>query len=179
MSAHTRLREYGTIAVVVGAGAVAVGSGVAPAETGRAAPKKITPSGVGGVKLGKTYIQLRRQNLIGRIRRGCELGGPNTRAARLKAPLKGGVNFTLTKPRRVTQITITGGAKARGVGIGAKIRAIKDAFPKAKVDRSTEGTFLLTLVKVPKDGGGRLQFGVDTRTKRTTVIGIPGIAFCE
>jgi hypothetical protein len=170
---------FGTIAAVVGVGAVVIGSGVAPAETGHAAPKKITPSGVDGVKIGKLHADLRRQGLVGRIRRGCELGGPNTRSARLLAPLKGSVNYTLSKPRRVVDISIRGGARARGVGIGAKIPAIKAAFPKAKVDHGTEQVFGITLVRIPPGGGGRIQFAVDTTTKRTTLIGVPRIAFCE
>ena len=116
---------------------------------------------------------------MGKIRRGCELGGPNTRSAPLRPPLEGQVNFTLKTPRRVTDITVRGGAKARGVGIGDTIADIKDAYPKAKVDHSTDRTFELTLVRVPKDGGGRLRFGVSTKTKKVTLIGVPFIAFCE
>ena len=163
----------------MGAGVVAVVPAGAPAHTGLAAAKTITPSGVGGVKLGKTYKQLRQQGLVKRIRKGCELGGPNTRSAGLRAPLRGQVNFTLNSPRKVTDITVVGGAKARGVGIGAKIPAIKAAYPQAKVDHRTDRVFQLTLVKIPKNGGGKLQFGVSTITKRVTVIGIPFIAFCE
>jgi hypothetical protein len=146
---------------------------------GASSPKHITPSGVGGVKLGKTYRQLHNRHLIGSIRHGCELGGPNTRTARLRAPLKGSVNFTLTTPRKVTDITIRRGATAHRVGIGATIAQIKAKFPKAKVDHSTDQTFLLTLVRIPKSGGGRLMFAVDTKTHKTTLIGIPIIAFCE
>ena len=139
----------------------------------------ISSKGVGGVKLGKTYKALHDAGLIGKIHHGCELGGPNTRAANLKAPLKGSVNFTLKAPRKVTDITIRGGATARGVGIGARIKAIKVAFPKAKVDHSTDDTFELTLVRVPKSGGGKLMFAVSTKTHRTTLIGVPSIGFCE
>jgi hypothetical protein len=140
---------------------------------------KITPSGVGGVKIGKTYKQLHDAGLIGKIHHGCELGGANTRSANLKAPLKGQVNFTLKSPRKVTDVTINGGAKARGVGIGDKIAQIKAKFPKAKVDHSTDHTFELTLVRIPKNGGGKMVFGVSTKSKRVTVIGVPFIAFCE
>src|SRR3954453_2625095 len=118
----------------------AVTTTTALAATQAAAPK-ITSKGVGGVKLGKTYKALHDAGLIGKIHAGCELGGPNTRSANLKAPLKGQVNFTLHSPRKVTDITVRGGATARGVGIGAKIKAIKAAFPKAKVDHSNEDTF--------------------------------------
>ena len=31
----------------------------------------------------------------------------------------------------------------------------------------------------PKNGGGKLQFAVDTKTHRVVLIGIPLIAFCE
>lgn len=154
--------------------------GAAPAETAHSsAPRKITASGVDGVRLGETYTALRRRHLVGRIQHGCEFGGPNTRSARLRAPLKGLVDFTLRSPRRVTDIAVQGGATARGVGIGATIPQIKAAFPKARVDHSTDTVFGVTLVKIPKGHGGRLQFGVDTRTGKAVVIGIPFIAFCD
>ena len=140
---------------------------------------KVTPEGVGKLKLGMKHKRARELGLVGRIRQGCELGGPDTRAARLKPPLKGSVNYTRNNPRRVRDITITGGAEARGVGIGDRIRDIKDAYPKAKVDHSTDETFELTLVKIPRDGGGKLRFGVSTKTDKITLIGVPYIAFCE
>jgi len=163
----------------------AVGVGTAPAHRGTpvtatvAPAAKITPTGVGGVKLGATFSQLRAQHLVGPIHKGCELAGPNTRSASLLAPLKGGVDFTMSTPRKVVDISIRGGATARGVGIGATIAQIKAAFPKAKVDHSTEQTFAITLVRIPKNGGGRLQFAVDTMTHRVTLIGVPAIPFCE
>ncbi len=140
---------------------------------------KITPAGVGKVRLGDAYAALRAQHLVGKIRKGCQLAGPNARSAALLGPLKGGVDFTMSTPRKVSDISIRGGATARGVGIGATIARIKSAFPKAKVDHSTDHTFGITLVRIPKSGGGRLQFGVDTTTHKVTLIGVPFIAFCE
>src|SRR4051812_34143921 len=96
--------------VVSAVAALALGPGAAIA----AAPKKITPAGVGQVKLGKTFKQLRQQGLVGKLRKGCELA-PNTHTARLRSPLRGAVNFTQSNPRKVTDVTIRGGAKARGV----------------------------------------------------------------
>ena len=174
MNPSPRLRTLLSTAAIV-----AVGAGGATAASLQSAAVKITPSGVGAVKLGKTYKSLHDAGLIGKIHHGCELGGANTRSANLKAPLKGQVNFTLHSPRKVTDITINGGAKARGVGIGDKIADIKAAFPKAKVDHSTDHTFELTLVRIPKNGGGKMIFGVSTKTKRVTTIGVPFIAFCE
>ncbi len=72
-----------------------------------------------------------------------------------------------------------GGAKARGVGIGATIAQIQSAFPQATIDHSTEQLFGITLVKVPKSGGGRIQFAVDVDTDKTTLIAVPHLAFCE
>jgi hypothetical protein len=173
-------RTLGAAAALASIGVVAIGTAGAAGEPASApAPKKITPAGVGQVNLGKTHRRLRAQGLVGRLRRGCELGGPNTRSARLRPPLRGSVGYTLTNPRKVTDIVIRGGARARGVGIGDTIPEIKDAFPRARVDRSTEEVFGITLVKIPKNGGGRLQFAVDVDTKKVDLIGIPFIAFCE
>ena len=72
-----------------------------------------------------------------------------------------------------------GGAKARGVGIGATIPQIQSAFPQANIDHSTEQLFGITLVKIPKTGGGRIQFAVDVDTDKTTLIAVPNVAFCE
>jgi hypothetical protein len=160
--------------------AIGLAPAIPPGEARHAAAaKKITPAGVGQVKLGKTFAELRAAGLIGRKRPGCELGGADQRFARLKAPLKGTVDLTLSSPRKVKRVTVRGGAKARGVGIGASVAEIKTAFPKAKVDHNTEQVFGITLVKIPKDGGGRIQFAVDVKTKKTTRIGVPNIAFCE
>jgi len=158
------------------AGCVALAVGVGDAV---ATGPKITPAGAGAVKLGATYSQLRARHLVGPIGKGCELAGPNARAASLTAPLKGSVDFTMSTPRKVVDISLRGGATARGIGIGATIPQIKAAFPKAKVDHSTDHTFALTLVRIPKNGGGKLQFGVDTKTHRVVLIGVPLIAFCE
>src|SRR3954447_1117512 len=174
MNSSPRLRTALSTAAIV-----ALGAGAATAASVQSAAVKITPSGVGAVKIGKTYKTLHDAGLIGKIHHGCELGGANTRSANLKAPLKGQVNFTLHSPRKVTDITVRGGATARGVGIGAKIKAIKAAFPKAKVDHSTDDTFEITIVRIPKNGGGKLTFGVRTKSKRVTLIGVPFIAFCE
>jgi hypothetical protein len=170
MNSHRLVQLVGTSAAVLGAGtALALAAGT----------PKITAAGVGKVKLGKTYTELHDKGLIGKIRPGCNNAGPNTRGAKLKAPLKGQVNFTLKDPRTVTDITINAGAKARGVGIGNTIPEIKAKFPKAKVDHSTDSVFELSLVRVPKSGGGKLMFGVSTKTHKVTLMGVPFIAFCE
>src|SRR5947207_2357636 len=104
-----------TLCALLAVASVLVAAAVAIAVT----TATINATGAGGVKIGKTYRALHHKRLLGRIRHGCELGGPNTRSARLRAPLHGLVNFTLSSPRKVTDITVTGGARtARGIGIG-------------------------------------------------------------
>src|SRR3954462_10050051 len=162
MNPYRVLQIAGTSAAVAAAGAALAFGASSP---------KITPAGAGKVKLGDGYKSLRSRGLVAKIKPGCELGGPNTRSARLKKPLLGSVNFTLKAPRKVTDVQIEGGAKARGVGVDATIKQIKAKFPKAKVNHSTDDTFALTLVQVPKGGGGKITFGVSTETHRTVVIG--------
>jgi hypothetical protein len=168
----------GTALVAVSAASVQA-SAASSTTASAAAAAQITPTGVGAVKLGATQTSLHARHLVGMLIKGCELSGPNARSARLTALLKGSVDFTLTAPRKVTDITVTGGAKARGVGVGAHIPAIKAAFPKAKVDHSMDQMFGLTFVTIPRNGGGRLQFGVSTQTHKVTRIGIPFIPVCE
>ena len=156
------------VAVLAATGAVALAASAA----------RVTPAGVGAVKLGKTYTALRAAGLLGKLRPGCELAGPNTRSAPLRAPLRGSVDLTRRSPRRVARIVVNRGAAARGVGIGATSAAIRAAFPKVVFDRSTEATFGIILARVPA-GGGRLEFAVDAKTKRVTLIGVPAIGFCE
>jgi hypothetical protein len=160
-------------ALLAVAASVLIGGAVAYA----AAPA-ITGDGVGDVELGAKASELRQAGLIGRLRHGCELA-PHTRTAKLKAPLEGEVNFTLTTPRRADNILVSGGAKASGVGIGSSKHAIKTAFSHVKFDHGTEDVFGITLAKVPKSDGGKFQFAVDVATKKVTLIGVPFIAFCE
>jgi hypothetical protein len=178
MHIHKRLHIATTTAVL----GLAVGVAAATADTSdHPGAQRITADGVGGVELGDTFKSLHRRDLVGKLRHGCELGGPNTRSAKLRSPLEGSVDFTLNNPRRATNITVTEGGAARGVGIGDSIRDIKKQFERAKVDHSTDHTFGITLVRVPKKHGHgtRFTFGVSTKSKHVQLIGIPFIAFCD
>jgi len=168
-----------TLTALVATGALAVGPSADSQQTARATAKKVTADGVGQVKLGMTFREAREKRLIGRLRPGCEFGGPETRSARLRLPLRGFVDFTLTKPRKIDNILVTRGARARGVKVGDRIRDIKDAYPGAKVNKDTEDVFGIWLVRVPKRAGGRITFSVPVATKRIDAIGVPFIPFCE
>ena len=171
-------RTWAVMAGLLLAGAGAIGA-AAEEPTARIAAKRITGEGVGQVKLGMTHKQLREQGLVGKLQPGCELGGPETRSARLRSPLRGQVDYTLTTPRRVTNIAVTRGARARGVKVGDRIRDIREAYDEVKVNRKTEEVFGVWLVRVPKRAGGRITFSVPVATKRIDVIDVPFIPFCE
>jgi hypothetical protein len=47
------------------------------------------------------------------------------------------------------------------------------------VHHSTEDVFSVTLVVVPKSGGGRISFTVPLSTHRINLIGVPDIPFCD
>ena len=152
--------------------AVAIASPPAARDSAAAV---ITPTRVDGVHLGDTHADLLSRGKVGPIGPGCEFGGPNTRSAKLRAPLKGQVDYTLNSPRKVTTITVTKGAKARGVGIGATIAAIKAKFPNAIVDHSTDSGLPAHASSARRSArsGGRIMFGVSTQTHKTTIIGVP------
>lgn len=181
MNLHSLPRRLGASAALIGVAALVTGAGAAPADVAPAgSTPTIGPAGVGAVKIGKRYTVLRKQKLVGKIRPGCELGGPNTRSASLRLPLRGTVDFTQTSSRKVTNVTVTrGAATARGVGIGSTIEEIQAAYPNAKVDHGTDEVFHATFVTVPKSDGGRFQFAVEVDSGKTTAVGIPFLATCE
>jgi hypothetical protein len=152
-------------------------AGLALTATAVAAPgaAKISGAGVDGVKVGASYTSLRLAHKIAKATRGCELAGPQARAARLLAPLKGSVDLTISKPRKVDTITVIGGARAKGVGVGSTRAAVKHAFPRAKFRR----VLGLTLARVPKSEGGPFEFSLGPAGKKVDAIGIPHLAFCE
>jgi hypothetical protein len=175
----TASRSRLIIICALAAGAATAVATAAPALVVRAPAQKITPAGVGAVTLGRSYASLHAAGLVATISRGCEFAGPQARMAKLRPPLKGFVDFTRTTPRKVVDIYLTAGATARGVGIGATKAQVKHAFPKMITDHSTESVFGITLLKIPKGGGGKFQFALDTETKKVTAIGIPYLPFCD
>lgn len=162
-----------TIAAIAGVAAIALGPSAATA----AAPKKITPAGVGQVKLGMTFQQLRDKHLVGKLHKGnCDAAGPNASPfAKLRSPLKGIADFTKSVPHKLTDVSIRGGAKARGVGVGDSLAKVKSKFPQRKV-RHDLG---LIFVDIPKTANIKEQFILDQNTKKVTDIGVPFVAICE
>jgi hypothetical protein len=164
------------LALAAGATLAATTASAAPERPGAA---KITAAGVDGVKVGASFTALRKAHKISKAVRGCELAGPKARSAALLGSLRGFVDLTQTTPHKVQTIVVLGGAKARGVGIGAKFPAIKAAFPGTKLDHSTDKTFLISIARVKKSAGGPISFAVSTKTHKVTQIGIPTLSFCD
>src|SRR5262249_33076993 len=63
------LRPVLGFAAVAGITAVANSAIAGSAQTATGA--KVTPKGVGGVKIGATFTKLRQRHLVGRLQRGC------------------------------------------------------------------------------------------------------------
>lgn len=163
----------------VAAVAIAAAVSLAAPAVAAAPPVKLTRFGVGKVRVGAKHSTLRAKGVLGPKIPGCELSGPDTRAAKLTNGAKGVADLTRQDPRRVRSIVITGGATAMGVGFEDGRTAIEEKFPHAKFDPSTQEVFGITLVTIPKRDGGRFQIGIDTQTEEISVMGVPFIAFCE
>jgi hypothetical protein len=143
-----------------------------------AAAPAITADGVGDVELGRKASKLKEAGLIGRLRDGCELA-PNTRTAKLKAPLQGEGQFHADQatPRqrhhrpRWGQSLRGGGwiVQARDQG-GLSAREVRPRHGGRVRDHPRQD---------PKVRRRQFQFAVDVGTKKVTLIGVPFIAFCE
>lgn len=169
------LHRAGAAALIAGGAAVAI----AASAGGATSHPAITRAGVGPVKLGAKADALRDKGLIGRLTTGCELAGPGTRAARVKA-FRGTVGFTMSNPRRVNVIAVNGrGPQARGVEVGDTLADIRKVYKGVTVDKTLEDTFQGDFVRVPKRSGGRIEFFVSTKTGRIETIGVPRIPICE
>ena len=173
------IRPAVSVAALATTGAIVLGASGAPAQTGTTAAQKITGKGVGQLEVGMLFSDARAMGLVRRARPGCPLED-NSRSAKLSSPLKGSVNLTTTTPRRIRSISVRGGATARGVGVGDPLSAIKAAYPSAKVDKKQAAVFGFWFVRVPKSGGGRIEFTAKTSAPHAVVqIDVPRVAFCE
>ncbi len=165
--------------IAVVAAAALAGATLSNAERSARAATTVKGAGVGKVKLGKDYDTLRDARLVGKLKPGCELA-EGSRAAKLKSPLTGVVNFTIDGEPRVETVSITaGGVTKEGIEVGSTRREVKEAYPSAKLNKDTVDVFGIIDVKVPKRAGGKFHIAIDAETKTVTLFGIPVIPFCE
>ncbi len=65
------------------------------------------------------------------------------------------------------------------MGIGDTLADITAAFPKRKVIHASEPIFGFTRVKIPKNGGGRMDFVVPVATGKIRSIHVPRVTICD
>jgi hypothetical protein len=173
-------RRLFAIGVLLGIVAVAgaLGDGGAAAAP-RAQALVVTNRGVGAVHLGASAATLRRKNLIGSLRNGCEFE-PGQRVAPLRAPLRGWVTFG-ANGHGVTQLTIEGGAEtARQVGVGSTASEARKAYPKALYEApGTAKPFAQGFLWIPDLAHPKMTFVVEPGSRTVEAIAVPSPAFCE
>jgi hypothetical protein len=177
MSARFRRLLAATVLLVAVSvtGALSGGATAAPA----AKTLVVTNRGVGAVQLGTSAASLRRQNLIGNLRKGCELD-PGQRVAPLRAPLRGWATFG-SNGHGLTQLTIEGGAEtARHVKVGSTAAEARAAYPSAHYDApGTADPFAQGFLWVPNSTHPKMTFIVEPGTRIVEAIAVPTPAFCE
>jgi hypothetical protein len=139
----------------------------------------ITPHGVGALRLHATVEALHRQQLIGGLRKGCELI-PGQRIAPLRPPLRGWAVFGSGR-KRLTALTIEEGAETvRHIGIGSTANEARQAYPDALYvapglgSRFVEGSLWVPNVSKPK-----LTMIIEAGTELVEAISVPSPSLCE
>src|SRR4051794_20056033 len=134
MIKRARFGRFSVAGIVFVAVATVTASSAATDGAAGAKSQVVTPSGVGAVRLGTTPAALRQKNLIGNLRKGCELE-PGQRVAPLRAPLRGWATFA-AHGHGLTQLTIEGGAEtARHIGVGSTGSEALAAYPDGLYQR--------------------------------------------
>jgi hypothetical protein len=160
---------------------VVVPSVEARAAGSRGAAPKITPKGIGKLRLGTPLAVIQRAHLLGRTHRGCDLAWPAPIVAQLSPPLEGTATFSGSGAHRLQAISITGGAKTdRGVGVGDRASKVRRAYPSATVQDAPPGDPLqLHAITVAEHGKTVLWLELGRAGGRVTEIDIPSLETCE
>jgi hypothetical protein len=152
-------------------------------DVAAAAPKTktfvVTNRGVAAVHLGASAASLRRKNLIGNLRKGCELE-PGQQVAPLDAPLRGWATFG-AHGHGLTQLTIEGGAEtARHVAVGSTASEARGAYPNALYEGpGTVKPFAQGFLWIPSLTHPKMTFIVEPGSRTVEAITVPSPAFCE
>jgi hypothetical protein len=154
------------------------GGAGAAAAPGAKAPV-ITDRGVGAVHLGASAATLRQKNLIGTLRKGCELE-PGQRVAPLRAPLRGWATFG-AGGHGLTQLTVESGAEtARHIAVGATAAQARSAYPSAQYEApGTAQPFAQGFLWIPNSMHPKMTFVVEPGSRTVEAIAVPAPAFCE
>ena len=139
----------------------------------------VTTSGVGAIRLGATPAALRQKNLIGNLRKGCELE-PGQRVAPLRAPLRGWATFA-AHGHGLTGLTIEGGAETvRHIAVGSTAAEARAAYPQARYQApGTAKPFAQGFLWIPNLTQPKMTLVVDPGSRTVEAITVPAPAFCE
>jgi hypothetical protein len=169
-----RLSVIGLLVLLIAAATVSSTAAALATKT-----RFVTANGVGALHLGATSTALRQKNLIGNLRKGCELE-PRQRVAPLRAPLRGWATFA-AHGHGLTQLTIEGGAEtAQRIAIGSTASEARAAYPKALYEGpGTAKPFAQGFLWVPNLTHPKMTFIVDPDSRTVEAISVPAPAFCE
>lgn len=178
MIKRARIGRLSVSILLVAVAALAISSTATAAAPGAKTPV-VTTSGVGAVRLGATPAALRGQNLIGKLRKGCELE-PGQRVAPLRAPLRGWATFA-AHGHGLTGLTIEGGAEtARHIAVGSTASEARAAYPQALYQApGTAQPFAQGFLWIPNATHPKMTLVVEPGTRTVEAITVPAPAFCE
>lgn len=139
----------------------------------------ITPDGVGGLRLGASVKALQHKDLIGGLRKGCELD-VGQQVAPLHAPLRGWAVFQAGR-KGLRALTVEGGAEtARHVGIGSSSAEAREAYPDALYEApGTAKPFAEGFLWVPNLSKPKLTMIIEPGSRQVEAISVPSPNFCE
>ena len=179
MIMRARIGLLSVVGILLAALAVVTVSSAAGAAAAGAKTPVVTTSGVGAIRLGATPAALRQKNLIGKLRKGCELD-PGQRVAPLRAPLRGWATFA-AHGHGLTGLTIEGGAEtARHIAVGSTATEARAAYPHAIYQApGTAKPFAQGFLWIPNPTHPKMTLVVDPRSRTVEAIAVPTPAFCE
>jgi hypothetical protein len=165
-------------AVAASAIVVAVTVAAAPATEVTISVTVASPSGVGGLKIGRTIDRLQEMKLIGGARKGCELAR-GERVASLKAPLEGTAHFY--PGRRLSSVAVTAGAVTpTGVEIGTPAGQARKAYPTATYDPPPpRAPIQAGFIWIGGRFDPKMTLVIDPDSHRVSEIAVPFPSICE
>ncbi|MBS1893469.1 MAG: hypothetical protein JST59_19385 [Actinobacteria bacterium] len=179
MIKRARIGRLSVLSILLVAVTAVTASATATAAAPAAKTPVVTTSGVGALRLGTAPAALRQKNLIGNLRKGCELE-PGQRVAPLRAPLRGWATFA-AHGHGLTGLTIEGGAEtARHIAIGSTASEARTAYPHALYQApGTADPFPQGFLWIPNLTHPKMTLIVEPGTRTVEAIAVPAPAFCE
>ncbi|MGH9023556.1 MAG: hypothetical protein ACRDV9_10730, partial [Acidimicrobiia bacterium] len=130
--------------------------------------------------IGMALEKAQSESLVTDVKPGCEAAGPGEKAAHIVAAEEG---FATFNDGVLTRISLRKGLTAEGIGLGATVDELKQAYSangyNATIDDSTLEVFGILLASVTKDGKEAYGFLVDPDTQTIEELSAPNVGFCD